>query len=295
MKQGTVAYAKREQLVAAARTYKAEGHTYKEVAERFGKSRAWVEKYCKGIAPQTYLRGNQFTNGSFDQVENARRIIAKHYPNFEYVRGFTNVDSPVTIRCKLCGTEKTASMISLRRDNSVACKECKRREREKAAEKDLSNKAIRVQVLKAQRFNQGVQVSMWFCEACGVASIKGMGRGNTRRFCETCAAARERKYHNVKKERRRLSAMTAESGNITARALYERDGGVCWLCGGMCNIDADTNDNDYPSVDHIKPISLGGKDSWDNVRLAHRLCNSLRFNHEKVMEIPRKGVPLGPQ
>lgn len=36
--------------------------------------------------------------------------------------------------------------------------------------------------------------------------------------------------------------------------------------------------NWYPSIDHVIPISKGGRHSWDNVKLAHRLCNSVKSN-----------------
>lgn len=45
-------------------------------------------------------------------------------------------------------------------------------------------------------------------------------------------------------------------------------GTVCHLCGG---VGAD-------SVDHVIPRSLGGDDSLDNLRPAHRSCNFSRGN-----------------
>ena len=65
--------------------------------------------------------------------------------------------------------------------------------------------------------------------------------------------------------------------------LYKKEKGICWICGK----ETDLNDfiitkstvvcgNAYPSVDHVIPLALGGKHSWDNVHLAHRICNSLK-------------------
>jgi 5-methylcytosine-specific restriction endonuclease McrA len=31
-----------------------------------------------------------------------------------------------------------------------------------------------------------------------------------------------------------------------------------------------------PTVDHIIPLARGGSHTWDNVQLAHHLCNSLK-------------------
>lgn len=35
-----------------------------------------------------------------------------------------------------------------------------------------------------------------------------------------------------------------------------------------------------PSVDHVKPLAKGGKHSWRNVVLAHRICNTLKSDRE---------------
>lgn len=268
MKQGTTAYARHEQLVAEARAYKAQGHTHEEVAERFGKSEQWSRTYCKGIASQTYLRGNQYTSGKFDRIANAKRIIAEHNPQFEYVGGFTNVDAPVIIRCKVCGTERSASMVSLRKDNSIVCHECIRRAAEQRKQREKNAKSFKV---LAHKFNIGKQASLQFCEVCGAPIERG-------HICPECAKNRHKRRDNLKKEKRRVAALTKESAGISLARLYKRDGGVCWICGGHCDYSADINDNAYPSIDHVVPISKGGKDEWSNIRLAHRICNSRRGN-----------------
>lgn len=33
---------------------------------------------------------------------------------------------------------------------------------------------------------------------------------------------------------------------------------------------------DYPSIDHLMPMSKGGTHTWDNVKLAHHGCNTLK-------------------
>ena len=38
--------------------------------------------------------------------------------------------------------------------------------------------------------------------------------------------------------------------------------------------------NYYPSIDHVIPLSKGGIDTWNNVRLSHRICNSLKSDSE---------------
>lgn len=86
-------------------------------------------------------------------------------------------------------------------------------------------------------------------------------------------------YSNVHR-RRAVRYGSAYDSSITLKALVERDGLTCTICGGLC----DWNDIDdrgivgatYPSIDHIVPMADGGDHVWSNVRIAHKLCNSIR-------------------
>ena len=63
-------------------------------------------------------------------------------------------------------------------------------------------------------------------------------------------------------------------------AIYRRDGFICWLCGEATEPDVDPSDGRYPSLDHVVPRSRGGADSAENLRCAHRLCNSIKGARE---------------
>lgn len=73
-------------------------------------------------------------------------------------------------------------------------------------------------------------------------------------------------------------------GSINWRTLSERLGHCnCEICGEPC----DPNDRRwgdmgpfYPSVDCIVPMSKGGSYTWDNVQLAHCICNMLKSDHK---------------
>ena len=51
--------------------------------------------------------------------------------------------------------------------------------------------------------------------------------------------------------------------------VYNRDGGRCGICGRGVAFKRMT-------LDHIIPRSAGGKDTEDNLRLAHMMCNAYR-------------------
>lgn len=62
-------------------------------------------------------------------------------------------------------------------------------------------------------------------------------------------------------------------------AIYERDGWTCQLCNTAVDASLDPNDNWAASLDHRVPQSLGGAHDADNLRLAHRWCNTMRWFH----------------
>lgn len=98
---------------------------------------------------------------------------------------------------------------------------------------------------------------------------------------ETCSPECSKKYHLAD---RRLADRIIDRG-ITLEKLSARDGNQCQICGLFVDwTDFVKHDNHvtcgrmYPSIDHIKPLSLGGLHSWGNVQLAHMVCNTRKNN-----------------
>lgn len=116
---------------------------------------------------------------------------------------------------------------------------------------------------------------------CCVCSKKFIAYYPLTKYCsDTC----RRKNYKVRDNRHRYKDITVDKG-ITLPKLAKRDHNQCQICG----LFVDWNDyietektiicgDMYPSIDHIKPISLGGLHSWDNVQLAHRGCNTRKNN-----------------
>ncbi len=64
---------------------------------------------------------------------------------------------------------------------------------------------------------------------------------------------------------------------ISLMKLFERDGGICQICGKPTDWHDITDGHIrklYPTLDHIIPLSKGGTHTWDNVQLAHMACNA---------------------
>lgn len=102
-----------------------------------------------------------------------------------------------------------------------------------------------------------------------------IGRGGRQRV--VCSDECGRRLANRRKDKRIAKDKMIDK-DITLGKLYERDNGICHLCGGLCDWNDEPNhiDSKYPSIDHLIPIANGGEHSWDNVKLAHWYCNTLR-------------------
>ncbi len=90
------------------------------------------------------------------------------------------------------------------------------------------------------------------------------------------------------KYRQRIEAAgfnAAYDPDVTLKRVLKRDGGTCQICGEPVDVQDKTNNRmggRYPTVDHIVPISKGGAHVWDNVRLAHMICNSYKNAAEVI-------------
>ena len=281
----------RAEVREAMKAYKAKGHTMAEVAEKFGYTKGYAQIVCKCIAPQQArpeVYRNQYTNGSFDREANAIRYINERTPNFEYVGNFTGLDGYVDLKCKTCGTVMRKSFVTVKH-GATRCDECaKRKTQEKREAQRLRCEQQRQSKREERERNKlmkmmPVQTSFIPCPCCGDYFIPLNGN---QKYCSSKCA--KRINNAIKKDRRiRKIKHVVVDKNITLERLYKRDNGECYICGCICDwndceVKKDgtfiANDN-YPSIDHVKPLSKGGKHAWNNVRLACRGCNSKKSDN----------------
>lgn len=65
--------------------------------------------------------------------------------------------------------------------------------------------------------------------------------------------------------------------SITLKSVITRYDGICQICGKPVDLSDIKNGHikrNYPTVDHIIPLSKGGSHTWDNIQLAHMACNA---------------------
>lgn len=206
--------------------------------------------------------------------------------NFRYLgkseKRRSNYQHYLVVECNECGTvfEQNPTNISPSKSR-ITCQKCKKEHiRRKQKEKDIQAQFKRM--MKAR-----VPARFKNCCECGQTFLVGFGTktsGGHEKFCSQICMRMHRKKIKRNQNRahdKRLKRCAVIDHSINLKDLYDRDLGICWLCGSRC----DWNDKrirkrtvicgeTYPSIDHVLPIAKGGEHIWENVRLAHRGCNS---------------------
>lgn len=194
---------------------------------------------------------------------------------FEYVCGWeTGKDSLIYIECKDCGLifKKSDQFTRPSRHRPMSCPNCdniirqiKQEEilkaKELAKKKAIAEKEARTQHAKL------IKIKTKTCKSCN--SLFETTKSNKVYCSDKCAKSA---IYRMK---------DAYRYDFPLSEVYSKSSGKCSICGGLC----DWNDykvvngviiygNNYPSRDHIIPKSKGGLNTWSNIALAHRLCNS---------------------
>ncbi len=219
-----------------------------------------------------------------DRAKEFNKRLKQKDSTKEYVSGYINGDSRVKIRCLRCGTvyEVGANIVRCNTKAKIQCRGCSKLEVQKKQDKKKKELAIRAEQknrkTKANKLlNNSKQIVFSICENCGELFI-----GNTKYCGKICST----KHHQREKSRLRLER-AKENGyvdySISLDKLIKRDNNICYICNRECNIldytyrgNIFVAGNYYPSIDHVIPLAKGGTHEWNNVKLAHRICNSLK-------------------
>ena len=111
------------------------------------------------------------------------------------------------------------------------------------------------------------------CKECGTEVLTHFG-DSRRNFCSV--RCRERYFGRIYKKNRGILLKNAFVDNVELWPVYNQCEGICQICG-LPVPDTNASDNQWAAtIDHIIPLTLGGKRSYDNCQLAHRLCNSIK-------------------
>lgn len=206
-------------------------------------------------------------------------MVKERHPDFVYLE---TRHQQIRLKCKHCGSiiERASSTV---RQKNVKC-DCQRKQ---TVHKSDIKKLCRV-------INAVINIKTGkICECCGkifysqytdskYCSLRCKNKAKILRRKE-----RDPQYKRNNKrckrekgyiERAKKYGCKYEYG-ITIKQVFKKYNGVCQICGKPCNMNDNTYGDygpQYPSVDHIIPLSKGGTHTWDNVQLAHFICNSYK-------------------
>ena len=166
--------------------------------------------------------------------------------------------------------ENKKAKLRLEREALAPILEAKRAE---AAAERAKKKAEREAAKTVER-EQKRQERLHPCEICGEMTDR-------KKFCSDQCANKAANRQKEISRRHKLRENGKVDYSVTLEKLVKRDRNICHICGGKC----DMNDcitvggtfiagDNYPSIDHLMPVARGGVHSWDNVKLAHRICNT---------------------
>lgn len=234
------------------------------------------------------------------------KFNTKFSGRFEYVGGYISSNEKFMYKCIQCGElkERTAQCVranhkgimckkcnKIKQENKKTKKDCIKKEKQMQKEIDIKLKLKLKPELKALLNIANKHKYYNKCGECGRFYFSSKEK-------QTCSLKCCNKRSNRLKEIKRRNKFK-ENGkinwDISLFKLCERDKRMCYLCNKEVNLKdyITTSDgtfiagNDYPSIDHIFPVSKGGTHTWNNIRLAHRYCNSIKS--DKTTKIENNG------
>lgn len=251
-----------------------QGHTYAEIARIQNRPRCSVREHCN-------LRGwSPHKSGNDSEMALERMREQLNTKGYELIDCSGGVDGIVHIKCKVCGGILERKGQVARKPYKILCEHCRQIKHDQEEQERIAKR----EQLKAERAKRIVyrQQSFKICPECGDIHF------NRKKYCsDKCGQKANDRRKDLARRMRTQSQLVDK--DISLDALYKRDKGVCYICGQHC----DWNDyyykgtvfiagNHYPSIDHVIPLSKGGEHSWNNVKLACRICNSLKKDNDMM-------------
>lgn len=226
--------------------------------------------------------------GNIRQKKKNKEIAIKKFnvrnkERYFYVGGYDDYESDIYVKCKACRSTIHLGKGSMRK-NIKGCPECLRIARAKEAreyEVNAQAKARDRRLAQEKRLQRRMaRLAPRSCAQCGEEFTPH------RIGVKYCSAMCCNRASYKKKEitrRLRISKNGAVHWDISVDKLIKRDKGVCHICGKRIDKDDYKKVGDvfiagpmYPSIDHVKPLALGGTHTWENVKLAHKNCNEIK-------------------
>lgn len=203
-----------------------------------------------------------------------------HFIEWEGVR-YTQTDfcklyeiKPETFRSRIANGETVEEAISqtLKKICPVCEKEFDGKHSQKYCSKTCARRAGHHRGTSGDGKYKPLEVKT--CVICG-KQFKSI-RDDAKTCSIECRRQRDRIIRNSRYKGLREKGLFDES--VTLKNVFKKYEGKCQCCGKLLSFEAEVCENDYPSIDHVIPLSKGGTHEWDNVQLLCRGCNIKKSN-----------------
>ena len=274
----------KEDRKAKARELRKKGWNNTQISEELGISEALISKLCACIP----VKNHGEASSSFKEAGKKAREKQFDTATAKYIgmiesRGFINarrIDNEHFVGvCPECGEEKTFFVNAMRHNKGFECQRCEKERTSEEAERRAEERERAQREREEKRKERILEKAALRESRKHKCAVCGKETYNKKYCCTECAKKAQNARHDARRRSKIKSALV--DTDISLDKVYRRDNGVCHICGGVCDYDdftvregAFVAGNNFPSIDHVVPLSKGGKHAWDNVRLAHRWCNT---------------------
>ena len=242
------------------------GVSYYEIERTLGVSHATVSKWARAAGIKRGKGGGCVAKANAERnaeaLEWTRSALAGKFDVLSLDAG-----RHARLRCCACGAEFSRH-VDLR--YPTTCPECAKRE----AEANAKRRADEYERERKRAVMQDLVNILAYEHTCPVCGRKFRHSNPHKVYCTArCAQHHKSNGDSVKRAKKNGAEYDC---SISLDKLIDRDGLACYLCGKTCTKEDKrwgTFGPDYPTIDHVIPLSKGGSHTWDNVKVACGECN----------------------
>lgn len=246
-----------------------------------------VCEYCQKEYKTPNKEQKYCSQGCSSLGNRTHNFICKHCGKkfyVKYLRGKNDSRKYCSFECYLSDIEikQVKEILSI---CPVCGKEFERAKRKKYCSQKCKKKQNNLYY--RSKVNLGVKI---------IAICKNCGKELDNKFKDYCSSECQKEYNSRKPRiknknekngiglcrkirRARLKLNGPIDKSITLDKLINRDKGICHICGQKVSKNTSPQSAEYPSIDHLIPVSKGGTHTWNNIKLAHRGCNTFKSNN----------------
>jgi hypothetical protein len=179
-------------------------------------------------------------------------------------------------------SESKSAKEAIRRAENKVKREKKQQERELAKQARKAKKALLANQhgTSTGDYTRCKKLNGVACEPCRAAAAKYV---RDKWHSDPKYKAREKEWYknNPDKRHNNKNKNRLKGGKhrpYTRNQIFKRDGYDCYLCHTPVDLTAPTHQpipgwELYPHIEHVHPLSKGGDDTLENVKIAHAECN----------------------